>query len=115
MAGGPPFHGLDFSSDNGTMGAPPLRLRSGQALAFFARVGGDTADILRWYDGRAASLLRRSGPALYYLVVLPAATAAALRPEPGLPAGHSRTSAPQVQICGGGVRRNAGACAFARE
>ncbi len=39
MAGGRPFHGFDFLSHNGNWDAPSLRLRSGQALAFFARAG----------------------------------------------------------------------------
>lgn len=43
----PLFHltfGFDFPSIYTNRGAPPLRLRSGQALALFAKVGSDAAD-----------------------------------------------------------------------
>ncbi len=39
MAGGRPFRAFDLHSTEGISGAPSLRLRSGQALAFFCKGG----------------------------------------------------------------------------
>src|SRR5258706_9458442 len=61
--GGLPFLGFDLSSQNGISGAPSLRLRSGQALAFVCEGGNRTAHTIDC-EGPLSDMHCRSRPLL---------------------------------------------------
>jgi hypothetical protein len=86
----------------------PFRNRGCPALAFFARTG--TMLLVPWvcYAQRFASHLRRSSPALYHYLVLPAIAFSAQRAQPPYLPHDSGTDSRALSLCSRRVCRDAG-------
>jgi hypothetical protein len=106
LAGGPGYCVLPSRSE--TAGAPSLRLRSGQALALFARAGIMLPVSWICYAQRPASDLWRSSPALYHLLLLPAIAFSAHRTQPRYLPYDSGTDSRALSLCRRRVCRDAG-------